>query len=105
MVEAIAQNVVKSPILPDEASRGKLEEKTSSKFSERYRDYIDLGYTVWEQDYNNHKIRKKSTTFYNGWWHKNCDDVKEYLEYLSSFKKKYFYGHTNKEGKIDEGNL
>ena len=55
LVEAIAQNVVKSPILPDEASRGKLEEKTSSKFSERYRDYIDLGFTVWEQDYKNHK--------------------------------------------------
>ena len=42
LVEAIAQEVVKTPILPDEASRGKLEENTSAKFSERWRDYIDL---------------------------------------------------------------
>ena len=81
LVEAIAQNVVKSPILPDEASRGKLEEKTSSKFSERYRDYIDLGYTVWEQDYNNHKkLGKKALLFIMVDDTKNCDDVKEYLE-------------------------
>ena len=45
---------LKSPILPDEASRGKLEEKTSSKFSERYRDYINLGVTVWHQDHEKH---------------------------------------------------
>ena len=46
LVEAIAQQVVKTPILPDEASRGKLEENPSAKFSERWRDFIDLGVTV-----------------------------------------------------------
>ena len=106
LVEAIAQNVVKSPILPDEASRGKLEEKTSSKFSERYRDYIDLGYTVWEQDYNNHKkLGKKALLFIMVDDTKNCDDVKEYLESTYPvLKKSTFVIHTNKEGKIDEGN-
>ena len=105
LVEAIAQRIVKSPILPDEASRGKLEEKTSSKFSERYRDYIDLGFTVWEQDYNNHKkLGKKALLFIMVDDTKNCDDVKEYLENTYSIlKNSTFVIHTNKEGKIDEG--
>ena len=106
LVEAIAQNVVKSPILPDEASRGKLEEKTSSKFSERYRDYIDLGFTVWEQDYENHKkLGKKALLFIMVDDTKNCDDVKQYLENTYPIlKNSTFVIHTNKEGKIDEGN-
>ena len=106
LVEAIAQRVVKSPILPDEASRGKLEEKTSSKFSERYRDYIDLGFTVWEQDYHNHKkLGKKALLFIMVDDTKNCDDVKEYLENTYPIlKNSTFVIHTNKEGKIDEGN-
>ena len=106
LVEAIAQGVVKSPILPDEASRGKLEEKTSSKFSERYRDYIDLGFTVWEQDYNNHKkLGKKALLFIMVDDTKNCDDVKNYLENTYPIlKKSTFVIHTNKEGRIDEGN-
>jgi type III restriction enzyme len=106
LVEAIAQRVVKSPILPDEASRGKLEEKTSSKFSERYRDYIDLGFTVWEQDYHNHKkLGKKALLFIMVDDTKNCDDVKDYLENTYPIlKNSTFVIHTNKEGKIDEGN-
>ena len=106
LVEAIAQNVVKSPILPDEASRGKLEEKTSSKFSERYRDYIDLGFTVWEQDYLNHKkLGKKALLFIMVDDTKNCDDVKSYLENTYPIlKNSTFVIHTNKEGRIDEGN-
>ena len=106
LVEAIAQGVVKSPILPDEASRGKLEEKTSSKFSERFRDYIDLGFTVWEQDYNNHKkLGKKALLFIMVDDTKNCDDVKNYLENTYPLlKNSTFVIHTNKEGKIDEGN-
>ena len=43
LVEAIKQNIVKSPVLPDEASRSKLQEKESSNFVERYKDYIHLG--------------------------------------------------------------
>jgi type III restriction enzyme len=35
LVEAIKQNVVKSPVLPDEASRQKIQEKDSSYFEER----------------------------------------------------------------------
>ncbi|MCK4816188.1 DEAD/DEAH box helicase family protein, partial [bacterium] len=43
LVEAIKQNIVKSPVLPDMASRAKLQEKPSDKFVEQYEDYIHLG--------------------------------------------------------------
>ena len=33
LVEAISQNIVKHPVLPDAASRAKLNEKKSSKYS------------------------------------------------------------------------
>jgi len=49
LVEAIQQHVVKSPVLPDEASRHKLEEKPSDDVVERYRDVIHLGYIEWEK--------------------------------------------------------
>ena len=107
LVEAIAQQVVKTPILPDEASRGKLEEKKiSSKFSERWRDFIDLGVTVWEQDYENHKkLGKKALLFVMVDDTKNCDDVKNYLELTYPLLSGgTFVIHTNKEGSIDEGN-
>ena len=79
-LRAIAQNVVKSPILPDEASRGKLEEKTSSKFSERYRDYIDLGLQFGSRIMKIIKTGKKALLFIMVDDTKNCDDVKQYLE-------------------------
>ena len=106
LVEAIAQNVVKTPILPDEASRGKLEEKTSAIFSEKYKDYLDLGVTVWKQDYETHKkLGKKALLFIMVDDTKNCDDVKNYLEKnYSILKGSTFVIHTNKEGRIDEGN-
>ena len=43
LVEAISQNVVKHPILPDNASRNKLAERQSAKFTEKYADYLHLG--------------------------------------------------------------
>src|SRR5690606_26662479 len=58
LVEAIKHNVVKSPVLPDEASRQKIQEKDSNDFVERYRDYIHLGYLEWEQQYEELKNHK-----------------------------------------------
>ncbi|OWK18702.1 hypothetical protein AJ88_00815 [Mesorhizobium amorphae CCBAU 01583] len=43
LVEAISQNVVKHPVLPDAASRAKLSERQSAKYTDKYADYIDLG--------------------------------------------------------------
>jgi type III restriction enzyme len=104
LVEAIAQSVVKTPILPDEASRGKLQENISAKFSEKYRDYIDLGVTVWEQDFETHKkLGNKALLFIMVDDTKNCDDVKEYLEFTYPILKGgTFVIHTNKEGMVDE---
>jgi len=40
LVEAIYQDVVKHPVLPDSESRAKLIEKKSSKYCEKYEDYL-----------------------------------------------------------------
>jgi len=50
LVEAISQNVVKHPVLPDAASRAKLVEHSSAKYTEMYADYINLG--VVDQDHS-----------------------------------------------------
>ena len=47
LVEAISQNVVKHPVLPDAASRAKLVERQGAKYTEKYSDYIDLGVIEW----------------------------------------------------------
>ena len=49
LVEAIYQNIAKHPVLPDSASRAKLSEKKSYKYSEKYEDYIHLGYLEWKK--------------------------------------------------------
>ena len=43
LVEAISQNVVKHPVLPDAASRAKLQERQSAKYTEKYADYHPPG--------------------------------------------------------------
>jgi len=47
LVEAIRQGVVKSPVLPDQASRAKLIEHPSDKIYEQYADHLKLGYIEW----------------------------------------------------------
>ena len=55
LVEAISQNVVKHPVLPDAASRAKLAERQSAKFTEKYADYIHLGVIEWRNVYAKHE--------------------------------------------------
>ena len=104
LVEAIHQRVVKNPVLPDAASRGKLKENQSTLFSEKYRDYINLGIEEWQKTYEVLKpMGKKSILFIMTDDTKNCDEVAEYIE--TSFK--YLKGavltiHTNKSGEISE---
>lgn len=82
LVEAIAQRVVKTPIIPDDASRSRLEEHASSVYSERYRDYIHLGYEEWKKTYYELlPTGKKSILFVMTDDTKNCDDVANYLEH------------------------
>jgi len=104
LVEAIYQNVVKHPVLPDEASRSKLQERQSSKFTEKYADYIDLGYKEWKKVYDEQiKNGKKAVLFIMADDTTNCDDVAAYLESTySDFKGRVLTIHTNRSGDVSE---
>ncbi|MFC1873889.1 DEAD/DEAH box helicase family protein, partial [Chloroflexota bacterium] len=81
LVEAISQNIVKHPVLPDAASRTKLVESQSAKYTEKYADYIHLGVIEWRKAYAEHeKMGKKAILFVMTDDTKNCDDVESYLE-------------------------
>lgn len=91
------------PVLPDEASRAKLKEKPSSKFVERYEDYIHLGYVEWKKQYNEFKNRKVPLLFFMTRETKESDDLANYLESrYPEFRKATLVIHTNKSGEIAE---
>ena len=103
LVEAIKQNVVKSPVLPDEASRQKIKEKESSDFVERYRDYIDLGYIEWEQQYEELKNYKTPILFIMTMSTKEADQAAVFLETnYPLMKNSVLTIHTNNSGEIKE---
>ena len=106
LVEAIKQNIVKSPVLPDEASRAKLNEKTSSKFVERYKDFIHLGYIEWKKQFAELKSQKTPILFVMTLDTKEANQTKEYLEAnYSDFKNSVLLIHTNKSGEISESTV
>ncbi len=103
LVEAIKQNVVKSPVLPDEASRQKIKEKESSDFVERYRDYIDLGYIEWEHQYDELKNYKTPILFIMTMSTKEADQAAAFLETnYPLMKNSVLTIHTNNSGEIKE---
>jgi type III restriction enzyme len=103
LVEAIKQNVVKSPVLPDEASRQKIQEKDSSDFVERYRDYIHLGYLEWEQQYEALKSQKTPILFIMTMSTKEADQAAAFLESTyPKMKNSVLTIHTNNSGEISE---
>ncbi len=103
LVEAIQQKVVKTPVLPDEASRQKIKEKNSSDFIERYRDYIHLGYLEWEQQYKELKKYKTPILFIMTMSTKEADQAAAFLESnYPSMKNSVLTIHTNTSGEIKE---
>lgn len=106
LVEAISQNVVKHPVLPDPASRAKLAERTSAKYTEKHADYINLGVLEWRKAYAEHeKVGKKAILFVMTDDTKNCDDVAEYLESVyPDLKGAVLVIHTKNNGEISESN-
>jgi type III restriction enzyme len=104
LVEAIHQNVVKHPVLPDLASRAKLVEKKSSVYTEKYQDYIHLGFLEWKKVYDEHlKMGKKAIMFVMTDDTKNCDEVAEYLENTyPELKDATLVIHTKNNGEIAE---
>lgn len=103
LVEAIHQNVVKHPVLPDEASRAKIQEHPG-KFVQQYQEFINLGYTEWRKVYNEHiKNNKKPILFIMTDDTRNCDDVANYLEATyPDLKGAVLTIHTNNNGEISE---
>jgi type III restriction enzyme len=104
LVEAISQNVVKHPVLPDAASRAKLVERQSAKYTEKYADYLHLGVIEWRKAYAEHdKLGKKAILFVMTDDTRNCDDVADYLEsFYPELKGAVLVIHTKKNGEISE---
>ena len=104
LVEAISQNVVKHPVLPDAASRAKLIEQKSAKYTEKYADYIHLGVIEWRKAYAEHeKLGKKAILFVMTDDTRNCDDVAAYLEgNYPDLKDAVLVIHTKSNGDISE---
>ena len=104
LVEAIAQNVVKHPVLPDAPSRAKLRERRSAKFTEKYTDYLHLGVIEWRKAYAEHeKMGKKAILFVMTDDTRNCDDVAGFLEgTYPDLKDAVLVIHTKNNGEISE---
>lgn len=104
LVEAIYQNVVKHPVLPDAASRGRLAERKSAVFSEKYADYLQLGVEEWRNSYaENEKLGKKAVLFVMVDDTRNCDEVGAYLEKTApELAGAVLVIHTKKNGEISE---
>lgn len=104
LVEAVSQNVVKRPVLPDEASRTKLCERQSVKFIEKYANYLNLGVIEWRKAYEHHrKLGKKAILFVMTDDTKNCDETASYLESrYPDLKGAVLTIHTKNNGEIPE---
>lgn len=104
LVEAIAQNVVKHPVLPDAASRAKLTEHKSPLITEKYADYLQLGVEEWRKSYAEHeKLGKKAVLFVMVDDTKNCDEVGAYLEKIcAELQGAVLVIHTKANGEISE---
>jgi type III restriction enzyme len=104
LVEAIGQNVVKHPVLPDAPSRAKLVERQSAKFTEKYADYLHLGVVEWRKAYAEHeKMGKKAILFVMTDDTRNCDDVSAYLQsHYADLNGAVLVIHTKNNGEISE---
>ena len=104
LVEAIAQNVVKHPVLPDAPSRGKLTEHKSALITERFADYLQLGVEEWRKSYAEHEtLGKKAVLFVMVDDTRNCDEVGAYLEQIApELQGGVLVIHTKKNGEISE---
>ena len=104
LVEAIAQNVVKHPVLPDAASRAKLTENKSPIITEKYADYLQLGVEEWKKSYAEHeKLGKKAVLFVMVDDTKNCDEVGAYLQKIcAELEGAVLVIHTKANGEISE---
>ncbi len=104
LVEAIHQNVVKHPVLPDAASRARLNEVKSAIFTEKYADYLLLGIEEWKKSTAEHeKLGKKAVLFVMVDDTRNCDEVGAHLEKICpELQGAVLVIHTKNNGEISE---
>ena len=104
LIEAIHQNIVKNIEVPKKIYRDELKSLPSTKFSEKWRQFIDLGYIEWKKSYNVCiETDKKALLFIMTDDTKNCDDVANYLENnYDDLKGRVLTIHTNRNGDIVE---
>ncbi|MBS3935629.1 MAG: DEAD/DEAH box helicase family protein [Sulfuritalea sp.] len=104
LVEAIHQNVVKHPVLPDAASRARLNEVKSAIFTEKYADYLQLGIEEWKKSAAEHeKLGKKAVLFVMVDDTRNCDEVGAHLEKICpELQGAVLVIHTKNNGEISE---
>lgn len=106
LVEAIHQDVVKHPVLPDAPSRARLHEKPSALFQEKYADYLALGVEEWRQSAADHaKLGKKAILFVMVDDTRNCDEVGEHLRRIApefAGENAVLVIHTKNNGEISE---
>jgi len=105
LVEAIHQNVVKHPVLPDAASRARLRDNIPSAiFTEKYEDYLQLGIEEWRKSYAEHEaLGKKAVLFVMVDDTRNCDEVGAHLEKICpELEGAVLVIHTKNNGEISE---
>ncbi len=104
LVEAIMQRIVKTPVLPDAASRAKLTVWESDDYSEKYKDYINLGYLEWKKSFTEWQtVGKKPILFIMTTDTKDCDNVGAYLERTyPDLAERVLVIHTKNNGEISE---
>ena len=104
LVEAIHQDVVKHPVLPDAPSRVRLQEHQSAIFTERYADYLQLGIEEWRKSYAEHEtLAKKAVLFVMVDDTRNCDEVGAWLEKTCpELQDAVLIIHTKNNGEISE---
>lgn len=104
LVEAIAQDVVKHPVLPDAPSRAKLAEHKSPLITEKYADYLQLGVEEWRKSYAEHeRLGKKAVLFVMVDDTRNCDEVGVHLEKICpELQGAVLVIHTKNNGEISE---
>jgi type III restriction enzyme len=104
LVEAIAQRVVKQPVLPDLDSRARLQERESAIVTERYAEYLALGVELWRRSYALHaRLGKKAVLFVMVDDTKNCDLVGAHLEAsCPELRGAVLVIHTKSNGEISE---
>ena len=108
LAEAIHQGIVKRPVIPDEASRRKLQEREGHDFVHRYEQYIRLGVEEWRRSWELlSPTGKRPVLFLMTDDTKNCDALAEHLEvaYPDLFGGAVLTIHTNRKGDINKGDL